>query len=95
MVTCYFPHRRHALARHIFSLLNSTSVVCLLVKGARSCATEHRGNEICSFRFRPLALHMLSLVFAANFTSLSFVSSVYNMGNFEKKSIHLIGVMHK
>lgn len=43
MGTCYFPHRRDALARHIFSLLNSTSVVCLLVKGAHSCATEHRG----------------------------------------------------
>ena len=89
MGICYFfLHRRHALARPVFSPLWPASVVCLLVKSP-SVQLCHRAPLewnffLCfffsTFKLRPHGVGDANSLLSVNFTSLAFVGPVYNRG---------------
>lgn len=96
MGICYFfLHRRHALARPVFSPLRPTSVVCLLVKGpsVQLCCRAPLEWDfffcVCvffsTFKLRPHGVGDANSLLSVNFTSLAFVGPVYNGGEMWNK----------
>ena len=90
----FFLHRRHALARPVFSPLRPASVGCLFAgKGPQRAAVPQSSSGmrfffVCffsTFKPRPHGVGDANSLLSVNFTSLAFVGPVYNTGEMWNK----------